>query len=64
MQRALSPAPRLPRARWLIGAAGVLLGLGAALALPAEATGAVARFFDTHVVEAFHGLALERFLCL
>ena len=63
MHRAL-PSSRPPRSRWLLGAAGVALGLAAALALPGEATSAVAGFFDSYVVEAFHGLALERFLCL
>ncbi len=61
-------APALPdplRLRRLaLAACGVTAGLGLALALPGEGFGAVARFFDTHVVQAFHDLELQRFLCL
>lgn len=63
----LLPAPAFAPSRLrrlALGACGLAAGFGLALALPAEAFGAVARFFDSHVVEAFHGLALERFLCL
>jgi len=64
MQRAIAPAPRPRLPRLVLAAGGVALGLGLAAMLPGEGFGAVARFFDTHVVQAFHDLELARFLCL